>query len=96
MKGANMKTFEGPDLTREDYARLENQFDGIFRLMSDGTARTLGEIESITGYPAASISAQLRHARKKRFGSHTVDREYLGGGLYTYRLTVNRGDANGV
>jgi len=36
-------------------------------------------------------NAILRDMRKKRFGSHKVEREYAGEGLFYYRLLVNRG-----
>jgi uncharacterized protein YueI len=59
--------------------------------MQDGEWRTLAEIETITGDPQASISAQLRHLRKKRFGYHTVNKQrracYLG--TFEYQLIVN-------
>jgi hypothetical protein len=58
--------------------------------MRDGKWRTLGELEDITGYPPASISAQLRHLRKKRFGAHVVNRRHLHRGLYEYQLVVAR------
>ncbi len=47
------------------------------------------EIATCTLTPPASVSAQLRHMRKPRFGGHTVEREYVGDGLYNYRLIVN-------
>ena len=85
--------FNGPDYDPEfDDERLTNQLDRIFNLMKDGNWRTLSEISQITGDPPASISAQLRHLRKERFGSHTVlkrdrgDREH---GLFEYRLILN-------
>jgi hypothetical protein len=56
--------------------------------MKDGQWRTLEQIADMTGDPTPSVSAQLRHLRKPRFGSHTVDRRHVGGGLYEYRLEV--------
>ncbi len=49
---------------------------------------TLGEIAAKTGDPEASISAQLRHLRKARFGSWLVDkrRRYGDLGLWEYRI----------
>lgn len=86
------KAFNGPDYVPErDHARLSGQVKRVFDLMKDGVWRTLEEIEARTGDPSPSISAQLRHLRKQRFGSHTVEREYLGDGLYRYRLLVNEG-----
>lgn len=57
--------------------------------MKDGEWRTLPAIANATQDPPASISAQLRHLRKKRFGSHAVQKNYLGNGLYEYRLVRN-------
>lgn len=34
--------------------------------------RTLDEIAQRTGDPQASVSAELRHLRKRKFGGHTV------------------------
>jgi Fic family protein len=84
--------FTGSDYDRElDDARLTGQILRIYDLMQDGEWRTLAEIETITGDPQASISAQLRHLRKKRFGYHTVNKQrracYLG--TFEYQLIVN-------
>lgn len=88
--------FNGPAYDpKEDQARLTGQLLRIFSLMRDGLWRTLSEIESGTGDPAASISAQLRHLRKPRFGAHVVEKRPLGNrqsGLWEYKLTVNRGN----
>lgn len=81
--------FPGPSLTAADHRRLTGQMLDIFALMKDGTPRTLADIEKATGHPPASISAQLRHFRKAKWGSHKVDREHVGNGLYLYRLIVN-------
>ena len=71
-----------------DFDRLQGQTRKIFNLMSDGIFRTLAEIEAITGYPQASISAQLRHLKKLRFGGHTINkrRKYEVRGLWEYQL----------
>lgn len=74
---------------RYDNARLTRQYYRIFRLMKDSKWRTLTEISWYTGDPPASISAQLRHMRKERFGSHTVNKRVHGdryNGLYEYQL----------
>jgi len=82
--------FDGPDYVAErDEQRLTKQYIRIFELMRDGQWRSLNEIEKLTGDPPASISAQLRHMRKPRFGSHKVDKKYEGSGLYLYRLIPN-------
>lgn len=78
--------FNGPDLQEEDHLRLKTQIDTIKELMIDGEARTLRRIEQLTGYPPASISAQLRNLRKARFGNHTINRRHIGSGLYLYQM----------
>lgn len=82
--------FNGPVYeARFDKKRLTGQIRRIFDLMVDGHWRTLREIQYTTKDPPASISAQLRHLRKKRFGSHTVDKRHRGErcrGLWEYRL----------
>ena len=76
-----------------DGARLERQFDVILAYMLErsrgvrtveqahrfGTFSTLSEIEAGTGYPQSSISAQLRHARKEKFGAYGVEKRRRGG-----------------
>ena len=81
--------FNGADYQPErDNPRLTSQLQRIYTLMADGLWRPLWEIAAETDAPEASISAQLRHLRKPRFGGHTVERRYIGGGLYHYRLIV--------
>jgi hypothetical protein len=58
--------------------------------------RTLGEIARVTRYPEASVSAQLRHLRKQRFGGYRVkkrlrrsdagEREIQRGPTWEYRV----------
>ena len=82
--------FDGPDFVAElDEKRLTGQINRIFELMIDGEWRTLQEIEKATGDPQASISAQLRHLRKPRFGSYTLNKRRRGEekrGLFEYQL----------
>jgi hypothetical protein len=61
--------------------------------MKDGKWRSLQEIEIETNDGQASISAQLRHLRKDKFGSHTVSKQRRGAeksGLFEYQLIVNQ------
>ncbi len=82
--------FAGADYSKpRDHARLSTQYLRIYGLVKDGAWRTLEEIARDTGDPPASISAQLRHMRKDRFGAHEVQRQHVGAGLYQYRLIVN-------
>jgi hypothetical protein len=79
--------FNGSDYDHDrDAPRLSVQMDRVMDCIKDGQPRTLRQIALATGDPEASVSAQLRHMRKPRFGGHVIARQHLGGGLYTYRL----------
>lgn len=74
-----------------DQARLEKQIGRVWACMRDGAWRTLSEIQRVTGDQQASISAQLRHLRKARFGGYQVEKRVRGDrahGLYEYRVVV--------
>lgn len=78
--------FDGSDyLPWRDDERLTGQMKRIAKVMSDCCWHTPSELERETGDNWASISAQLRHLRKERFGTHTIDKESLGFGLYQFR-----------
>lgn len=91
---AKPQHFNGSDYIPEyDNDRLSSQQDAIFDLMKDGVYRTLSKIKKETGYPEPSISAQLRHFRKPRFGSHIVNKMVTGNrsrGLFSYQLLLNK------
>lgn len=73
-----------------DQPRLSNQLERIKKLMLDGAWRALPEIALATGDPEASISAQLRHLRKTRFGSYVVEkrrRGHITSGWFEYRVS---------
>lgn len=80
--------FDGPEYAPElDRPRLSDQHVRIRELMLDGQWRTIQEIAQRTGDPQASVSAQLRHLRKERFGAFVVDRRKRGDrkrGLFEY------------
>jgi hypothetical protein len=79
--------FNGPEYIPErDHERLTTQLARVFNCMKDSKWRTLEEISTITGDPEPSVSAQLRHLRKRRFGSHTVNRKHISRGLFKYQL----------
>jgi hypothetical protein len=85
--------FDGADYDpKSDDTRLTGQIKRVWDCMKDSQWRTLREIEEITGDPQASISAQLRHLRKLRFGLHTVNKQPRGdreSGLFEYQLIIN-------
>jgi hypothetical protein len=77
-----------------DQQRLTKQLGRVYEVIRDGTWRTLDEIAMATGDPHASISAQLRHLRKARFGSHVIEkrRRQPTSGLWEYRLRTAMGE----
>jgi hypothetical protein len=82
--------FDGADyIPARDRARLSGQIQRVYECMKSGLWWTLPSLEAVTGDPQASISAQMRHLRKPKFGSHTVERVYIKKGLHKYRLILN-------
>lgn len=82
------RTFGSAYSRQVDGRRVAVQMASIRGLMGDVVFRTLQDIEDATGYPQASISAQLRHLRKLRFGGATVEKRRVSAGLWAYRVTV--------
>jgi transcriptional antiterminator len=74
-----MPTF-GPDYDEKiDGLRIKKQMQAIRDFMlNENKYITLQEIETALGYPQASISAQLRHLRKSRFGGYLVEKRRRG------------------
>lgn len=82
-----------------DGARLQTQLEVIAEVMlaafNRGEWLSLAQVEERTGYPSASISAQLRHLRKKKFGGHKVEKRRRvranggAGGTWEYMLIPN-------
>ena len=82
--------FNGADYSPErDNERLSKQLDRVVWAMRDEQWHTLRAVSRMTGDPEASVSAQLRHLRKPRFGGHTVERRYVNNGLYEYKLVLS-------
>jgi hypothetical protein len=86
-----METTFGPAFQAvHDETRILTQLDRVRNFMLRVPRyHTLAEIEKATGDPAASISAQLRHLRKVRFGSYVVYKRRRGmasRGLWEYRV----------
>ena len=86
--------FNGPNYQHElDFVRLTGQIRRVFLTMVDHKWRTLREIEMVTGDPQASISAQLRHLRKEKFGLHKIYKRRRGKytqGVFEYCLHRNQ------
>lgn len=98
----NLKTnetnfrFDGPGYEASfDKERLTGQMRRIYNYIKNGEWNTLDEIATATGDPHASISAQLRHLRKERFGEHIILKRFRGerlNGLWEYRFIENKGE----
>lgn len=86
------RLFDGPEYRPTfDKKRLTNQMENIIRLMKDNKWRTLSMIKRKTGASETSISAQLRHLRKDKWGNQIIDKRRAGDktkGLFEYRLTL--------
>ena len=81
--------FDGSDYDHlRDAARLHGQLGRIWEVIKNGCWHTLADLATKTGAPEASVSAQLRHLRKPRFGSHTIKKQRCPSGQYEYRLVV--------
>ena len=81
--------FDGSDYDHlRDATRLHGQMKRIWEIVKDGQWQTLSDLSKKTGDPEASISAQLRHLRKPRFGGHTIEKHRCPSGQYEYRLVV--------
>jgi hypothetical protein len=77
-----------------DGRRLNTQMERVRSYMLGVEWRTLEEIQTALErqyapcrFPAASVSAQLRHLKKPAFGSHVLaKRRRQASGLFEYRL----------
>lgn len=72
-----------------DQIRLNTQLRQVWTFMLDGEWHSLSDIERNVIGSVPALSARLRDFRKKRFGAHTVNRRYVGEGLWEYQLIVN-------
>ena len=88
MKQPNLyANFNGDDYQpARDNPRLRGQLLRVWTQVKDGRWQTLRSIADATGDPEASVSAQLRHLRKDRFGGYEIEKRHVRDGLYEYRL----------
>ena len=66
----DLARFDGPEPESD---RLTGQLLRTWKVMSDHKWRTTTEIAAVTRDPVTSVSAQLRHLRKERFGAYLVE-----------------------
>ena len=80
----------GPSFERAvDETRIMGQMARVKAYLLHQQWCTLADIEAFTGYPQASISAQIRHLRKAKFGGYLVEKRRKSGGFggtWEYRL----------
>lgn len=80
--------FNGSDyVPARDNPRLGPALKRVKDLMYDGKWRTIPEIIELANVSPMSASRYLRYLKADRFGGFTVDKKYLGKGLYKYHLT---------
>lgn len=73
-----------------DGERVRTQMQVIRDFMLSHDFVTLSEIEHCLKYPSASISAQLRHLKKDKFGGYELEKKRLSinnAGTWLYKLT---------
>lgn len=91
MNTTSLTPFNGSDYSHDrDAPRLTEQIQRVFTVLSDRNWHALSHIAMLTGDPETSISAQIRHLRKARFGGWVIEKKHTGNGLYLYRLTGER------
>lgn len=83
------RTFGDSYVAEVDHDRIVTQMIRIRDFMLEQNKfLSLAEIEAALDYPQASISAQLRHLRKAKFGNYTVikRRRTETGGTWEYKV----------
>ena len=85
-----MTTFGPAYDERLDGRRLHRQMDRIRDFMlglgKRGLWLTLREISLDLSYPEASVSAQLRHLKKARFGGYQMNKRRRSKGTWEYQV----------
>lgn len=81
------------DITPQDAARFSSQLAKVRAVMADGAWHTLSELATLCGCSESGASARVRDLRKQRFGSNTIERQRISGGLWEYRLADNQNGA---
>lgn len=87
--------FSGATYSRQhDEVRLTGQLRDVFNCLSNGSWKTLREIQREIGHGSeAGLSARIRDLRKEQHGRNVVERRRRGDpadGIHEYRLVVNQ------
>ena len=90
MSAPQLPLFEGHSFSKPlDAIRLGRQLAAVQTALADGGWWTLAELAAVAGGSEAGVSARLRDLRKKKWGSHTIERRRRGdptSGHFEYRL----------
>lgn len=82
--------FDGPAYSPgEDDVRLTEQIARVFNALNGKGWKTVAEIAAETGDPEPSVSAQLRHLRKPRFGGWNVERRKRESGKHLHEYAIH-------
>jgi hypothetical protein len=82
-------TFDGETFEPvRDGSRLGRQLLCVRSRLIDGQWHTLAELSETCEASEASVSARIRDLRKRRFGSHEIEHEYVTRGLWRYRMVI--------
>jgi hypothetical protein len=68
--------------------KLSSKMEAVLEYMQDNQWHTIKQISEAVSYgPAESgLTAGIRALRKPEFGSHNIEKRYIGESLYEYRL----------
>ena len=69
-----------------DEPRLTNQRELILAYIKQHRDFSVDEVALALSFPENSVSSQIRHLRKEKFGDHCIPIRHVGGGLYRYYL----------
>lgn len=69
-----------------DGERLGAQLLAVRDAFLDRQWHYLADLATAAHASEASVSARIRDLRKRRFGGYTIEREYVSGGLWRYRM----------
>lgn len=86
-----MQQAESTERETETGARENAQLEAVWQAMRDGAWRSVEEIAALVECKPASVSARLRDLRKPQYGGWTVERAYVGTGLWRYRVADKAG-----
>ena len=81
-----MSTFGPAYDAARDKLRIDSQMRRVLDAMIEGDWTSLAELAYLTHDPESSLSAQLRHCRKQRFGGWVVEKRRRTTGTWEYRL----------